>query len=133
MKTKRLYFFILGVVILFAMFNLRMVHVKGDQKLSLYNALLQMKPLETLAEAEVFPENFPEDPWENGGGSGARLRKVTNYYAYRYVKSGNYFIEYTTPITEVDCIAEGEIPCVIGLYVGDEKLTRIVTEDEKRN
>ncbi|MCE9079007.1 hypothetical protein [Bacteroides thetaiotaomicron] len=132
MKTKFTCLSFLGVVVLFAILNLCKVQVKNGEKLSIYNVLLQTMPLETLAEAEDFPENFPVDPWwESGSGNGAKVREVTNSYTYFYLPSGNYFLEYVCPMTSVNCYGIGEVPCITNVYLGDRVLNRIVTEDQK--
>lgn len=132
MKTRIMYLSLFCMVAVFTIFNISVSETKNGKKLSIFNSLLQLKPLATIAEAEDFPENFPEDPWE-GSGSGARIRSVSNYYIYAYAPSNSnpYYDEYVYPVTEVKCEGSGEIACTFGLYIGNGVYTKTVTEEQK--
>lgn len=135
MKKKITYLVFLSMVAMFAMLNVFTIQIKNGKSLTVYNALLQAKSLEILAEAGNLPENFPKDPWEGeaSAGSGAKVRTCTNSYVYAYPKSGNLYNEYVYPATTVTCCGSGEIPCVANRYLGDGVYMRSLTEEEMRN
>lgn len=110
------------------MSNVYTVQFKDGKDIYLSNVLTRLRPFEISAKAEGFPK-----PGENDSGDKARERREDNYFIYSYTPSDSlHYLEYSYPVTQVNCFGTGEVPCTRGIYMGEGNFTGIVTKDQMK-